>query len=151
MRPTYESWIGQRAILVNRHKVLKLDNFKENWIGQSRLYLWSVCHFTNCRWRPSVCYPTTDKTPRLRARPNRAAQAASDKEADSQTEEAVATIAEVQHQKQPQAGGPAQEAVVEPVETGTKPGRVNQGTQTVEQQPVIHSVNHKFFLLTKRE
>ncbi|KAH0709440.1 hypothetical protein KY284_010867 [Solanum tuberosum] len=75
----------------------------------------------------------TDKTPRPRARPNRAAQAASDKEADSQTEEAVATIAEVQHQEQPQAGGPAQEAATEPVETGAKPGRANQGTQTVEQ------------------
>ncbi|KAK6771747.1 hypothetical protein RDI58_031012 [Solanum bulbocastanum] len=93
--------------------------------------------------------PTTDKTPRPRARPNRAAQAASDKEADSQTEEAVATIAEVQHQEQPQAGGPAQEAAAEPVETGAKPGRANQGTQTVEQQPVIHSVNHMFFLLAK--
>uniref|UniRef100_K4BWU7 Uncharacterized protein n=1 Tax=Solanum lycopersicum TaxID=4081 RepID=K4BWU7_SOLLC len=93
--------------------------------------------------------PTTDKTPRLRARPNRAAQAASDKEADSQTEEAVATIAEVQHQEQLQAGGPAQEAAAEPVETGAKPGRANQGTQTVEQKPVIHSVKHMFFLLAK--
>ncbi|KAH0673062.1 hypothetical protein KY284_024149 [Solanum tuberosum] len=49
----------------------------------------------------------------------------SDKEADSQTEEAVATIAEVQHQEQPQAGGPAQEAAAEPVETGAKPGRAS--------------------------
>ncbi|KAH0670338.1 hypothetical protein KY289_024831 [Solanum tuberosum] len=29
----------------------------------------------------------------------------------------------------PQAGGPAQEAAAEPVETGAKPGRANQGTQ----------------------
>uniref|UniRef100_M1A380 Uncharacterized protein n=1 Tax=Solanum tuberosum TaxID=4113 RepID=M1A380_SOLTU len=112
--------------------------------------LWQTINGENIKLK-KVCYPTTDKTPRLRARPNRAAQAASDKEADSQTEEAVATIAEVQHQEQPQAGGPAQEAAAEPVETGAKPGRANQGTQTVEQQPVIHSVNHKFFLLTKRE
>ncbi|OIT38894.1 hypothetical protein A4A49_58334 [Nicotiana attenuata] len=93
--------------------------------------------------------PTTDKTPRPQARPNRAAQVASNKQADSQTEEAVATIAEVQHQEQPQAGGPAQEAAAEPVETGAKPGRANQETQTVEQQPMIHSVNHMFFLLAK--
>ena len=47
---------------------------------------------------------------RAAARREAEAQAASDKQADSQTEEAVATIAEVQHQEQPQAGGPAQEA-----------------------------------------
>ncbi|KAH0781525.1 hypothetical protein KY290_001123 [Solanum tuberosum] len=62
-----------------------------------------------------------DKTPLPQDRPNRAAQAASDKVADSQTEEVVATIVEVQHQDQPQAGGPAQEVVVAPVETGAKP------------------------------
>ncbi|PHT45992.1 hypothetical protein CQW23_15150 [Capsicum baccatum] len=48
----------------------------------------------------------------------------------------------IQHQEQPQAGGPSQEAAAEPVETGAKPERANQGTQTVKQQPVIHSVNH---------
>ncbi|KAH0687428.1 hypothetical protein KY285_017992 [Solanum tuberosum] len=54
---------------------------------------------------------TTDKISCPRDQPNRAAQAASNKEANSQTEETVATIAEVQHQEQPQAGDPAQEAV----------------------------------------
>ncbi|KAG5584545.1 hypothetical protein H5410_044979 [Solanum commersonii] len=93
--------------------------------------------------------PTTDKTPRPRARPNQAVQAASDKEADSQTEEVLTSIAKVQHQEQPQAGGLAQEAAAEPVETEAKLGRANQGTQTMEQQPVIHSVNHMFFLLAK--
>ncbi|KAK6796222.1 hypothetical protein RDI58_003923 [Solanum bulbocastanum] len=52
----------------------------------------------------------------------------------------------LQHQEQPQAGGPAQEAAAEPVETGAKPGRANQGTQTVEQQPVIHSVPYPYQL-----
>lgn len=44
---------------------------------------------------------------------------------------------------------PAQEAAAEPVETGAKPRRANQGTQIVEKQHVIHSVNHMFFLLAK--
>ena len=60
----------------------------------------------------------------------------------------MATIAEVQHQEQPQAGGPAQEAAAEPVETGAKPERANQGTQ--EQLPslcLIDEIFITFYLL----
>lgn len=46
------------------------------------------------------------------------------------TEETVATVAAVWHQEQPQAGGPAQKAVAQPVEMEVKPRRANQGALT---------------------
>ena len=55
MRPTYNSWIGQRAVLVDRRRVIELDISTNLWSCQQLTNMWIVIPPKIC-WMLHLCW-----------------------------------------------------------------------------------------------